>query len=40
MDCLREIFINKASEVKLMQIILTDIIEFSILDGKIRQDDG
>jgi hypothetical protein len=31
-------FVNLASEVKGMQI-LTDIIEFSISNGKIRQDD-
>ena len=50
MDCLREIFVNGASEAKVPQI-LTDIggtttlvtftsyfVEFSVLDGKIRPD--
>lgn len=37
---LREIFVNWSSEIKLMQILLTNIIEFSVLDREIQQDDG
>lgn len=36
MDPLRDIFVNRLSEVKLRHILLTDIIEFSVFDGKIQ----
>jgi hypothetical protein len=39
MDHLREIFVNRTSDEEAMQI-LTDIIEFSVLDEKIPQDDA
>jgi hypothetical protein len=39
MGDLREIFFNRTSDAEAMQT-LTDIIEFSVFDVKIRQDDG
>lgn len=39
MDCLREISFNKVSQAKVIQL-LTDIIEFPVIDVKIHQYDG
>ncbi len=39
MDDLRVIFVNRTSDAEAMEIF-TNIIEFSVMDLKIRQDDG